>query len=260
MAAATPHPFDMPAGLTESVLEAARRAGCEHAELRGERIRSQAVSLRDGEVETAADDTESGIGLRVVLDGAIGFAATVARDAGAAGDLVDEALEIARVAARATRRRVELAAEVGHGEVEWTSPHVTDPVSVPLSKKVALLGDWSRRVLDADGIDHVAASVLAVTEDKYYANLAGTVARQHRVRVHPQLEAVALGQGGDFETMRTLAPPVGRGWEYLEGDGWDWETELAALPGLLREKLASPSVTAGRYDLVIAPTLSLIHI
>jgi TldD protein len=54
--------------------------------------------------------------------------------------------------------------------------------------------------------------------------------------------------------MRTLAPPVGRGWEYLEGDGWDWETELAALPGLLREKLASPSVTAGRYDLVIAPT------
>jgi TldD protein len=131
---------------------------------------------------------------------------------------------------------------------------VTDPVSVPLSKKVALLGDWSRRVLDADGIDHVAASVLAVTEDKYYANLAGTVARQRRVRVHPQLEAVALGQGGDFETMRTLAPPVGRGWEYLEGDGWDWETELAALPGLLREKLASPSVTAGRYDLVIAPT------
>jgi TldD protein len=254
MAAATPHPFDMPAGLTESVLEAARRAGCEHAELRGERIRSQAVSLRDGEVETAADDTESGIGLRVVLDGAIGFAATVARDAGAAGDLVDEALEIARVAARATRRRVELAAEVGHGEVEWTSPHVTDPVSVPLSKKVALLGDWSRRVLDADGIDHVAASVLAVTEDKYYANLAGTVARQHRVRVHPQLEAVALGQGGDFETMRTLAPPVGRGWEYLEGDGWDWESELAALPGLLREKLGSPSVTAGRYDLVIAPT------
>jgi TldD protein len=54
--------------------------------------------------------------------------------------------------------------------------------------------------------------------------------------------------------MRTLAPPAGRGWEYLEGDGWDWESELAALPGLLREKLASPSVAAGRYDLVIAPT------
>jgi len=254
MAETTPHPLEIPAGLAESVLDRARRAGCDHAELRVERIRSQAVSLRDGEVETAADDTESGIGLRVVFDGAIGFAATVARDSGAAGDLVDQALEVARVASRATSRRVELAAEDGHGEVEWTSPHVIDPVSVPLSEKVALLGDWSRRVLDAPGIDHVATSVLAVTEDKYYADLAGTVAAQRRVRIHPQLEAVVLGQGGDFETMRTLAPPVGRGWEYLGGDGWDWESELAALPGLLREKLASPSVTSGRYDLVIAPT------
>ncbi len=254
MAATTPHPLEMPAGLAESVLDRARGAGCDHAELRVERIRSQAVSLRDGEVETAADDTESGIGLRVVFDGAIGFAATVARDAGAAGDLVDQALELARVASRATSRRVELATEDGHGEVEWTSPHLIDPVSVPLREKVALLGDWSRRVLDAPGIDHVATSVLAVTEDKYYADLAGTRAAQRRVRVHPQLEAVALGEGGDFETMRTLAPPVGRGWEYLGDDGWDWESELAALPGLLREKLASPSVTAGRYDLVLAPT------
>jgi TldD protein len=254
MAARSPEVFEMAAGLAESVLDRARRAGCAHAELRSERIRSQAVTLRDGEVETAADDTESGIGLRVVFDGAIGFAATVAGDAASAGDLVDQALEVARIASRAGGRPVELAEEDGHGEVEWSSPHVTDPVSVPLSDKVALLADWSRRVLDADGIDHVAASVLAVTEDKFYADLAGTLARQRRVRVHPVLEAVALGGGGDFETMRTLAPPAGRGWEYLEGDGWDWESELAALPGLLREKLASPSVAAGRYDLVIAPT------
>jgi TldD protein len=254
MTPTTPEPMEVPAGLAESVLDRARRAGCDHAELRIERIRSQAVSLRDGEVETAADDTESGIGLRVVFNGAIGFAATVARDAGAASDLVEDALEVARVASRATKTRVELAGEVGHGELEWISPHQIDPISVPLSEKVALLSDWSERVLSAQGIDHVAASVLAVTEDKYYANLTGTVARQRRVRLHAQLEAVALGEGGDFETMRTLAPPVGRGWEYLNGEGWDWESELDRLPGLLRDKLASPSVGSGRYDLVIAPT------
>lgn len=254
MAATSPEPLEIPAGLAESVLDRARRAGCSHAELRIERIRSQAVALRDGELETAADDTETGIGLRVVHNGSIGFAATVAHDATAAADLVDQAIELAGVAARATGRRVELAEESGHGEIEWTSPHETDPVSVPLSDKVALLADWSARVLDAPGIDHVSAGVLAVTEDKFYADLAGTVARQRRVRVHPELEAVALGDGGDFETMHTLAPPAGRGWEYLRGDGWDWETELARLPGLLRDKLASPSVASGRYDLVIAPT------
>jgi TldD protein len=61
-----------------------------------------------------------------------------------------------------------------------------------------------------------------------------------------------------FETMRTLAPPVGRGWEWLTGpatgDGWDWDGELAQVPELLAEKLAAPSVEAGTYDLVIDPT------
>jgi TldD protein len=98
---------------------------------------------------------------------------------------------------------------------------------------------------------------------------------QRRVRVHPVLEALAVSDAG-FETMRTLAPPVGRGWEYMTasggggnggangggggnggangGDGWDWDAELAELPEHLAEKLAAPSVEAGRYDVVIDPS------
>jgi TldD protein len=254
MSTTAAEPFELPAGLAETLLDRARAAGCDHAELRVERIRSQAVALRDGEVETAADDIESGIGLRVVKDGAIGFAATVAQDLGGTAELLDQAVEVAALSARASRRRTELSAEPGHGEVEWTSLYRRDPSTVPFAEKVALLGDWSRRIMDAPGVDHVSVSVLAVTEDKYYADLSGTVARQRRVRIHPALEAVALGDGGDFETMRTLAPPTGRGWEYLEGDGWDWDEELGRLPGLLVDKLSSPSVSPGRYDLVIAPT------
>ncbi len=240
--------------LASHVLEAAGHAGCEHAELRVERIRSQAVALRDGELETVADDAETGVGLRVVLGGTIGFAAGVAFDERSVRALLDQAIEIARLAARASDQRVELAPEPGHGEVEWTSSYRIDPTSVPLAAKVALLSEWSRRVLGAPGVDHVMASVLAVTEDKFLADLSGTVARQRRVRVHPQLEAVALGEGGDFETMRTLAPPTGRGWEYLEGEGWDWDGELDRMPALLAEKLGAPSVRPGRYDLVIAPS------
>jgi TldD protein len=48
---------------------------------------------------------------------------------------------------------------------------------------------------------------------------------------------------------------VGRGWEFLAGDGtWDWRGELAELPELLREKTKAPSVDAGRYDLVVDPS------
>ena len=85
----------------------------------------------------------------------------------------------------------------------------------------------------------------AVSEQTYLADLNGTRATQHRVRMQTQLEALALADTG-FETMRTLAPPVGRGWEYLTGPAsagnWDWDAELARLPELLAEKLKAPSV------------------
>ncbi len=247
-----PHLVD---SASSAALERADRLGCTHAEVRLERIRSQAVGLRDARLETAVDDTQVGVGVRVVLDGSIGFAATVEVTVAAAVHLVDQAVASARATAAAARRPVVLADEPGHGAVEWSSPHRVDPTAVPLADKVALLEAWSARLLDADPVDHVTASVLAVREDKHYADLSGTRAAQHRVRLHPQLEIMALGDGATgFETMRTLAPPVGRGWEYLSGDGWDWEAELAALPEYLAGKLAAPSVEPGRYDLVVDPT------
>jgi len=227
--------------------------GCTSTEFRLERIRSQHVRLRDRALEGAADDTELGIGVRVVVDGSMGFAATVATGPEQAAELVTRAVDAARTIARAGGGRVELAEEPSHGSVQWTSSFTVDPVDVPLADKVAQLDDWSGRVLSADHVDHVTAQVLAVTEDTYYADLGGTEATQRRVRVHPVVEALAL-DGDGFETMRTVAPPAGRGWEYLGGDGWDWDSELADLPGLLRDKVRAPSVDAGQYDLVVDPT------
>ena len=54
--------------------------------------------------------------------------------------------------------------------------------------------------------------------------------------------------------MRSTAPPAGRGWEYLTGTGWDFDAELAQIPGWLAEKTKAPSVEAGDYDLVIDPS------
>ena len=246
---------DLLAAIRDTALTAARDAGCSHAEVRVERIRSQWIRLRDARLESAADDTEIGVGVRVVREGSIGFAASVALTTDEVRHVVDQAVNAARVTAFAATTRVELAPEPSHGEVDWRSEYDTDPVEVPLVDKVELLAAWSAGLLAAPVISHTMASVLAVTEDTYFADLSGTVATQRRVRLHPQVEALALDEvGGGFETMRTLAPPVGRGWEYLGGDGWDGATELAAMPELLAEKIAAPTVEGGEMDLVIDPT------
>jgi TldD protein len=241
--------------IRSAVLERARALGCEHAEARIERIRSQVVSLRDGRLETSADNVELGLGLRVVHDGSFGFAATIEIDVDAAAALADEAVATARATAPAVAERVELADEPSHGESVWSAAYDLDPSGVPMAEKVALLEDWSGRLLRSAGVDHVTASLLAVVEDKHYANLSGTVTTPRRVRVHPEVEATAVdAEAGGFETMRSVAPPAGRGWEYLLGQGFDWDDELARIPDYLAEKLHAPSVTPGAYDLVIDPT------
>jgi TldD protein len=257
------------ASLTDATLSAANAGGCTNAELRVERIRSQRVRLRDAAPEGFSDDTEFGMGVRVVVDGAVGFAATVDVSPTEAANLVRSAIETARVTARAGGGRIELAPEPSHGEVTWSSTFDVDPATVSLADKVALLEEWSRRLLSHDAVSHVTAEVLTVGEETYLADLSGTRATQRRVRLHPQVEALALSEAG-FETMRSLAPPVGRGWEYLtggggkngggkngggkNGGGWDWDDELARMPEYLAEKLGAPSVEAGVYDLVVDPS------
>src|SRR5665213_679554 len=242
------------ATLRSAALERAQALGASEASVRVEEIRSQLLSLRDGVLETTIDDTEIGVGVRVVHQGSVGFAATVDLRADAAAHVTEQAFDTARLVAPAPSGAFELVGEPGHGRVDWSSPFRIDPTTVPMVEKIELLADWSRRLLAAPGVSHVSARVLAVTEYKHYADTAGTIATQRRVRIHPAFELVAIGEDGDFETMRTIAPPVGRGWEYLLGEGWDWESELARMPELLAEKLRSPSVDPGRYDLVVDPT------
>jgi len=245
---------DLVASLSDAALAAASAAGASEASARVEEIRAQTLVLRDGVVETTLDQVESGIGVRVIAEGSTGFAASVELGADAAALVARQAVEGARLVAPARYARFEMVDEPGHGEVEYSSTYRTDPIAVAQADKVALLEEWSRRLLSAPGVAHVTAQLLAVSEFKHYADSAGTVARQRRVRMRPVFEVVAVADDGDFETMRTLAPPVGRGWEYLEGDGWDWESDLAVLPERLAQKLASPTVEPGRYDLVIDPT------
>jgi TldD protein len=239
--------------LADAALQRAAQLGAQHADFRAERIRGQQIGLSDGSLETQFDSDDLGLAVRVVVDGTWGFASAVDLTTEAAARAAAEAVDVAKVAAVINTERIELADEPAHGDVTWLSAYQVDPFSIGVADKIALLSGWSRRLLDADGVDHVDASLYQVKECKFYTD-GSTTALQQRVRVHPSVTAVAVAADGRFETMRTLAPPAGRGYEYLTGTGWDFPAELAEIPSLLAEKMAAPSVQAGRYDLVIDPS------
>jgi TldD protein len=246
--------------LADAALARARALGAEHADFRLERVRTAAWRLRDARPAGSSDTTELGFAVRVVHGGAWGFASGVDLTMDAAARVAGQAVEMARLSARVSAaagsdEKVELAPEPVHADRVWVSAYEVNPFDVPDADKNALLTEWSARLLAAEGVSHADASLMAVQENKFYADTAGTSTTQQRVRLHPQLTAVAVDPAtGGFDSMRTLAPPSGRGWEYMTGTGWDWDAELAEIPELLAGKMRAPSVEAGAYDLVIDPS------
>jgi TldD protein len=243
--------------LADAALDAARTLGADHADFRLERVRGQRLALSDGKLESLSDGDDSGLAVRVIVNGTWGFAATVDLTPQAARDAARHAVEVAKVAAAMNTERIDLAPEPAYGDVTWVSAYEVDPFAVSPKDKVDLLAGWSAQLLEHPVVSHVDASVYQVKECKFYTD-GSTTTTQQRVRLHPELTATAVTETG-FDDMRTLAPPVGRGWEYLTGSAgnhrvWDFPAELAALPELLAAKLQAPSVEAGRYDLVIDPS------
>jgi TldD protein len=242
--------------LADAALSAAVAAGASYADLRIHRITTEIVQLRDGELETAVVNREIGLAVRVIVDGTWGFASHAELDPNVAAETARRAVQVATTLAHLNAERIELAAEPIYSDVSWVSDYRVDPFTVGVADKIAVLGEYSGRLLAADGVDHVSAGLHAAKEQTFYADTFGSSITQQRVRVLPTVEAVTVdAAAGMFDTMRTLAPPTARGWEYVAGDDvWNWTGELAQLPSLLAEKAKAPSVTAGPTDLVIDPS------
>ena len=241
--------------LADAALQRARELGAEHAEFRLEDNRSQTLRLRDGQLEGSHEGEDIGFAVRVVKDGTWGFAAAVDLSVEEAVKVTESAVEVAKVASGMTTQPVSLADEPAYPDATWVSSYDVDPFAVPDRDKVELLADYTRRLLASGEVAHASVTLAQVRAAKFYAATAGTVTTQQRVRLNPMFDAVAVdARTGRFETMGSLAPPVGRGWEFMTGTGWDWDAELAELPSLLAEKLGAPSVEPGVYDLVVDPS------
>jgi TldD protein len=169
-------------------------------------------------------------------------------------------VSVATTLAALNTERIELAPEPVYTDATWVSSYEIDPFTVPTADKIAVLQDYSGRLLAGKsggvGMDHVSVGLNVAKEQTFYADTFGSTISQQRARLVSTLEAVTIDvPTGGFDSMRTLAPPMARGWEAVAGDDvWNWSDELAELPSLLAEKVKVPSVTPGPTDLVIDPS------
>jgi TldD protein len=122
----------------DAALARATALGASYAAIRVNRYRRESIATRERQVQNVSRSASYGLGLRVLVDGAWGFAATNRVTPEAARAAAEQAVAIARANAILSTRKVMLA-PADKVVTTWANPIKRDPIEVPLDDKIAFL-------------------------------------------------------------------------------------------------------------------------
>ena len=234
-------------------LNAAKMSGAAYADARIGRYRQNFVFTREKQILNVVDTDSIGIGVRALVEGTWGFAASrdLSRDGVAAA--AHEAVAIAKANRVARDVAVQLAPAPSHPDATWTSAYTVDPFTVPVEEKADLLIRANTEGLKAPNVKFVFSGMFFRRMERNYANTDGSVIAQTVVQSALQQQFTAVSPDfTDFQNRGNTLPPVGRGYEWIQGasvieNSRKWGEEAS-------EKLKAKPVDVGRYDLVLHPS------
>ena len=200
-----------------AALDAATRAGASYANVRVSTNRSQNVSTREQIVTGLSDSEASGVGVRVLVDGTWGFAASRILTNESGEQVARTAVAQARANRAAQRRPVELAPIGPAEEGEWRSPIEVDPFEVSIEDKVDLMLEANAAATRVQGARFASSTMSFIREEKFFASTDGIITDQTVYRCWPRLTVSAVAaDGSDFQSRQsTPLQPMGLGYEYV---------------------------------------------
>jgi len=239
--------------IANAALDAAVKAGASYADIRINRNRNQVIRVREQTLLGIDENTEFGLGVRVIFGGAWGFSSTPLVTESSAVETARTAVDVACANAALASKPVLLAPTQPHTG-GWSTPIAVDPVDVAVSEKLELLLACTSEAMRAPGVKFCSAFMHAASEEKYFASSEGAAIEQTIHRIWPLCEATAVASSGaDFQTCRTLAQPMGMGYEYIDESDLISDARRAGQDA--GAKLAAPPLVPGKRDLVLYPSM-----
>jgi len=234
-------------------IDAAKSAGAAYADARITRILSESVGTREQQLTNVSKGESYGIGIRALVGGSWGFAATRDLSNDAVTRTAREAVAVGAANDRVNPVKTPLAPVKTVADGRWITPHEIDPFTISAEQKADLLFKTNASALRVKGVQFVNSSVNAVKESKLLATTDGSVIQQTflRMQINADVTAVAA-DNSDSQTRSSATPPMGRGWEYVLGLNMPESASRWAEEAVLR--LAAPRVEPGKWDLVLHPS------
>ena len=238
--------------LAHRVLDTATHLGADYADVRVVRRQEQSASVKGGQVDGLSLGETEGFGVRVLVDGAWGFASSGRMDSRTADDVAGLAVRIARASARHARRPISLA-DRPPAAGRYETPVTEDPFEVPIDRTVAMLLEAERAMAAVPGISTSKADYHAFREWKSFQATDGSAIEQVITHVGAGLEVQAAGE--DDLQQRSFPEAGGyraAGYEHVRSLGL-----VERAPALAEEAvalLAAPVLPPGRRTIVLHPS------
>jgi TldD protein len=244
--------------LIDLALDGAQRAGAGYADIRLVERSTESLTVKNGDLAEASSDRSAGFGVRVLIDGAWGFAGSSRLEREEVERVTGEAVAIARASGLATREPIVLD-DSPPAVAVYRTAFTEDPFSVPLDEKLRLLFETDASMARVAGISLRQSSMEAGREKKTFASSEGAHIEQELVEVGAGIEATAVN---DSEFQRRSYPQSAGGqhatggFEVVRGLGLGEHAERIAEEAVAL--LDAPQCPSGEMTLIIdSPQLAL---
>jgi TldD protein len=247
--------------LADTALREAKKLKASYCDIRIIRTRQQFLNIRLNpergtgktlEVPGVGDGGSFGFGVRVIVDGAWGFAASPVVKPDEIARITGEAVEVAKANALLKNKPLVLAPVPAYREY-WETPHERDPFETPIEEKLELIRGAAAEAKKSQQVFAAGCTLAFRKEDKYFASTVGSSIQQLNLQAYAIVNATAVDLSKGLSKTRRYQPtPVTAGYEFVP------VMNLLENARRVREEviehLKAPPVTAGKKDLVLLPS------
>lgn len=242
----------------QEVLGYLKAKGVQYADIRVVDTLIEKIATENQRVKNIENNRSKGVGMRVVYEGALGFASS--HDTENLRNLADEALAIAKSSLPWLKEAIQLADKPSYQE-DYVTPVKIDPFKVPMEHKVDTLLKAERAMATSCDLSKTEAFMQFQLQDKIYADTDGSFITQTLYESGGGIVAYATHEGD----TQIRSYPCSFGGNYATA-GYEFIEDMdlvnhAAQTALQAYNLVRADVCPnGKFDVIIDPDQMMLQI
>lgn len=232
--------------LLERILDQASTLGASYADARYQCFDDESIVVENKELKSFSSRRLNGIGIRAVVNGAVGYAST----SDMSKNRLDKTLQSAFKAAKSIKGQKQIFAETKIDKIKVKSTAKIDPGDVPPEDKVSIVLDANKAAWVNDSVKNAVTRLGLTKDSRLFMSTEGAC-----VEVETTLVGLAHGSvvkvNGTMENVNDLGESRCSGFEFIKSE--DWNSFTADVSRLATEAAGSKSPPPGTYTVLVGP-------